>query len=88
MWFSLKYTNDITISNLARKIIELTGSSSEIVYIPYEKAYGEGFEDMQRRKPNIEKMFKMFRWQPRHSLDDTLRRVIEYEQDLAKRPEG
>lgn len=86
--FNIGDTNEITISDLARKIIELTGSSSKIVYIPYEKAYEEGFEDMQRRKPNTEKMFRMFKWQPKHPLDDTLRSMIKYEQDLVKRPEG
>jgi UDP-glucose 4-epimerase len=80
--FNIGDTNDITITNLARKIIELTGSSSAITYIPYEEAYGEGFEDMQKRKPNIEKMFRYFRWQPRHSLEDTLLSVIKHERDL------
>lgn len=83
--FNIGDTHDITITNLARKIISLTSSSSKITYIPYEEAYGEGFEDMQKRKPNIEKMFRMFKWQPRHSLDDTLLSVIKHERESIER---
>ena len=79
--FNIGNTEEITISDLARRIVDLTGSSSEIIYVPYEKAYEEGFEDMRRRKPSIEKMIKLFKWQPKYSLDDTLRSIIKYEQD-------
>ena len=47
--------------------------------MPYDAAYGPGFEDMQRRVPSIEKMNRLIGYAPRCSLDDTLRRVIEYE---------
>ena len=82
--FNIGNTEEITISDLARRIVELTGSSSKIIYVPYEKAYEEGFEDMRRRKPSIEKMIKMFKWQPKLSLEDTLRSIIKYEQDPMK----
>ena len=84
--FNIGDTHDITITDLAKKIIGLTGSSSKIVYVPYEEAYGEGFEDMHRRKPNIEKMAGMFNWKPRYSLDDTLLAMIEYERGLRRKP--
>lgn len=45
-------------------------------------AYEEGFKDMRRRKPNIDKIFKFFRWKPKYSLDDTLKDIIRYEQDI------
>jgi len=78
--------HDITITDLAKKVIKLTGSSSKIVYVPYEEAYGEGFEDMHRRKPNIEKIAEMFNWKPKYSLDDTLLTMIEYERGLRSKP--
>lgn len=77
---------EITILDLARRIIELTGSSSKIIHVPYEKAYEEGFEDMRRRKPNIEKIVELLKWQPKHSLEDTLCSIIEYERGRARLP--
>ena len=76
--FNIGNTEEITILDLAKRIVNLTGSSSEISYIPYEKAYEEGFEDMRKRKPNIDKITKLFKWKPDHSLDDTLRSIIKY----------
>jgi UDP-glucose 4-epimerase len=59
---------EISINNLAKKIICDTGSKSEIVYIPYEEAYGEGFEDMERRVPNIDLIRDLVGWQPKRDL--------------------
>jgi UDP-glucose 4-epimerase len=83
--FNVGSTEEITISDLAQKIVELTGSSSKIVHIPYKEAYEEGFEDMRRRKPNIEKIEKMFGWKPRRRLDETLKEMIAYEKNLKKK---
>lgn len=77
--FNIGSTEEITIRELAEKIIDLTGSSSEIHYVPYDEAYAPGFEDMQRRVPAIEKIQGLIGYRPRYRLDDTLRRVIEYE---------
>ena len=59
---------EISINDLAQKIIAETGSKSEIVYVPYEEAYGDGFEDMERRVPNIELINKLVGWKPQRDL--------------------
>lgn len=77
--FNVGATEEITIRGLAERIIALTGSRSEIVYVPYDQAYAPGFEDMQRRVPSIEKIASLIDYAPRYSLDETLKRVIEHE---------
>ena len=59
---------EISIIELARKIIRETDSKSEIVYVPYEEAYGAGFEDMERRVPNIELINQLVGWKPKRNL--------------------
>jgi UDP-glucose 4-epimerase len=59
---------EISINGLAQKIISETGSKSEIVYVPYEEAYGDGFEDMERRVPNIDLINKLVGWKPKRDL--------------------
>ena len=59
---------EISINNLAQKIIAETSSKSEIIYVPYEEAYGDGFEDMKRRVPNIELINKLVGWKPQRDL--------------------
>ena len=59
---------EISINQLARKIIAETGSKSEIVYVPYQEAYGNGFEDMERRVPNIELINQLVGWKPQRDL--------------------
>jgi UDP-glucose 4-epimerase len=68
---------EISINDLATRVKELTGSSSSIVHIPYEKAYTEGFEDMVRRVPNIKLAKKLIGFSPKYSLDDIILSVIE-----------
>lgn len=68
---------EVTIKNLAEKAVEMTGSKSEIRYIPYEEAYGEGFEDMQRRVPCLEKARKLIGYQPTRMLDEIINDVAE-----------
>lgn len=79
--FNIGSTEEVTIMELAQKIIELTGSSSKVSYVSYEKTYGEGFEDMRRRKPSIKKIKEMFNWHPKYSLEETLRSIIRYEKN-------
>lgn len=74
--FNVGGIEEISISRLAEKIIALTGSSSKIDYIPYEKAFGKDFEDMQRRVPGIEKIHQLIGFEPETSLDEILRQVI------------
>ena len=59
---------EISINELAQKIIEETSSKSEIIYVPYEEAYGDGFEDMERRVPNIELIDQLVGWKPKRNL--------------------
>ena len=59
---------EISINDLAKKIIAETGSKSEIVHIPYAEAYGEGFEDMERRVPNIDLIERLVGWRPQRQL--------------------
>ncbi len=68
---------EVTIKQLAEKAIELTGSQSEIKYIPYEEAYGEGFEDMRRRVPSLEKAKRLISYQPTRTLELIINDVAE-----------
>ena len=77
--FNIGNTEEISIRQLADRIINLTESSSEVQYVPYDKAYAPGFEDMRRRVPSIEKIHNLIDFTPQFSLDDSLRQIIEYE---------
>jgi UDP-glucose 4-epimerase len=74
--YNLGSTSEISINQLAHFVREATGSASSIVHLPYEQAYAPGFEDMQRRLPDIAKARAAFNFQPRHSLDQILADVI------------
>lgn len=69
---------EITISDLAQRVRDLTGSKSAIRSIPYEQAYESGFEDMPRRVPDLTKIEQMIGYKPMHTLDDILQDAIEY----------
>lgn len=71
--FNLGNPEEVTINELARRIIELTGARVGIDHIPYSQAYEEGFEDMERRVPDITKIRTLTGYSPRYSLDDALR---------------
>lgn len=70
---------EISIGELARLVKEATRSRSEIVRVPYDKAYEAGFEDMARRVPDLAKIKQWIGYEPRHQLHDILERVIAYE---------
>lgn len=59
---------EISINDLSKKIIDQTGSKSEIIYVPYAEAYGDGFEDMERRVPNIDLINQLVGWKPKRDL--------------------
>jgi UDP-glucose 4-epimerase len=80
--FNIGNRNEITIGDLAAKVKTMTGSSSDIVTIPYEKAYEAGFEDMPRRVPDISRIQALVGYEPRVELDETLTRVIEHFRQL------
>jgi UDP-glucose 4-epimerase len=72
---------EISMNDLAQTIIKLTNSSSEIKYIPYAEAYGEGFEDMERRVPNIDLIYALTGWKPKKNLEDIIKDVARDLQD-------
>jgi UDP-glucose 4-epimerase len=63
---------------LAKKVIEITGSKSTIEKITYEKSYPEGFEDMQRRVPDISKMKQVLGWAPEINLDQIIKDIAAF----------
>lgn len=63
---------EISINDLAQKIILETSSKSKIVYVPYEEAYGDGFEDMERRVPNIDLIYQLVGWKPQRDLSSII----------------
>jgi UDP-glucose 4-epimerase len=71
--------NWISVEDLAARVLDLTGSNSELVHVPYERVYGTGIDDMLHRVPDIEKIEAAIGWTPTRSLDDILGDVIEYE---------
>ena len=71
-------TEEVTIENLAKMVKQRTGSSSPIQYIPYDKAYEPGFEDMMRRVPCIDKLHSLTGFRPQTSLMDIIDRVSAY----------
>jgi UDP-glucose 4-epimerase len=76
--FNVGSTQEVTIVDLAKKVKELTNSQSEIVFVPYDEAYEEGFEDMPRRIPDISKVNKQVGFRPEKNLEGILRSVIEF----------
>jgi len=71
-------TEEISILELAKRVKERTRSKSEIVLVPYAKAYEEGFEDMPRRVPDTSKLKALIGYEPRVQLDEILDRVSAY----------
>ena len=76
--YNLGSNKEITIEALAQKIKDMTGSSSTIVYVPYDQAYESGFEDMRRRVPDISRIKSLLGFEPNSSLDESLREIIKF----------
>jgi UDP-glucose 4-epimerase len=70
--FNIGSSEEVTIRELAERVIERSESSSTVALVPYADAYAEGFEDMRRRVPDTTKIREFMDWQPRRSLDDIL----------------
>jgi len=77
--YNIGSTEEITIDALADKIIEMTNSKSKKEFISYEEAYGRPIEDMMRRVPNLERIKKAIGWEPKMTLAEALRVIIESE---------
>ena len=76
--FNIGGTEEISMLDLAKKIIALCESKSEIVLIPYEEAYAEDFEDMMRRVPSVEKVYRLLGFKPDDNLDSILKKIIAH----------
>ena len=77
--FNIGSNEEISIRALAERVKEITQSDSEIVYVPYDQAYEEGFEDMPRRIPDISKVSELVGFRPEMGLDGILESVIDYQ---------
>ncbi|MGW1678065.1 NAD-dependent epimerase/dehydratase family protein [Saccharopolyspora sp. NPDC002376] len=77
MAINLGSTEQVSIEDLAARIIAMTGSPSTTIRVPYEEAYGPGYEDMQRRVPDCARARELIEFRPQHSLDDIIRAVID-----------
>jgi UDP-glucose 4-epimerase len=76
--FNIGSNEEISIVQLAEKVKKLTHSDSEIVFVPYDEAYEEGFEDMPRRVPDTSKIDQLVGFKPEMKLDGILQSVIDY----------
>jgi UDP-glucose 4-epimerase len=74
--YNVGSTEEITIEDLADKVIQMTSSGSKKEFVPYEKAYGRPIDDMMRRVPSIERIKQTIGWQPKTNLDQTLKVII------------
>jgi UDP-glucose 4-epimerase len=74
--------SEVTINELARRTVDLTASKSDIRHVPYDQAYGEGFEDMRRRVPSLEKAKRLLGYRPTRQLETIIRDVAD---DLCSR---
>ena len=77
--FNIGGIEEISILNLANKIIDLTNSKSNVTFTPYEDAYSLGYEDMERRVPNLSKIMSFIDWTPKITLDEIILDVASYE---------
>src|SRR5215469_15771894 len=73
--FNIGGTEEISILELARLVVKTLGSKSKIEFVPYEKAYAPGFDDMRRRKPRVEKLERFLHFKPQTSLQEIIRRT-------------
>jgi len=84
--FNVGADNEISIGELAQRILERTASSSPIVFVPYDIAYESGFEDMERRIPDTRRIRDLTGWTPSRTLDDIVDDVIAFERERAQAP--
>ena len=77
--FNIGSNAEISILELAERVKKITQSDSEIVFVPYDQAYEEGFEDMPRRVPDITKVSELVGFRPEMGLDGILESVVDYQ---------
>jgi UDP-glucose 4-epimerase len=86
--FNVGNNEEVSIDELAERIRRMSESRSEIVHIPYSQAYEEGFEDMLRRVPSLEKIGRCIGYRPKTSLEEIIDRVISFERERRFRAAG
>jgi UDP-glucose 4-epimerase len=86
--FNIGTEDELAIIELARRVIEQVGSRSRISLVPYDEAYGEGFEELGRRKPDTTKLRTLIGWAPTRTIDDAIADVILHEQSRAAHEQG
>jgi UDP-glucose 4-epimerase len=79
--FNVGSSTPVAVVELARRVIERTESSSGIVLVPYDEAYGDGFEELGSRRPDTTALRRLTGWEPRCTLDDAIDDVIAYERE-------
>ena len=82
--FNVGSTEEISVHDLAKRVIAATGSDSDITLVPYDEAYEQGFEDMARRIPDTTRIEKLLGWSPRKSLDEILADVIAHQRPASE----
>jgi UDP-glucose 4-epimerase len=76
--YNVGSTNEISIKDLAQKVIDVTGSKSQIVFRKHSEVFGANFEEPARRVPDISKISKAIGWQPKKNLESIISEVAEY----------
>lgn len=79
--YNIGSAEEVTIKELAERVIKIAKSNSDITYIPYEQAYAPGFEDMRRRVPDLDRIGGLLNWAPKRTLDEILESVTKHEVD-------
>ena len=85
--FNVGSPEEISIAGLARRVIERTGSSSDVRYVPYSEAYPPGFEELGRRRPATSALMELTGWKPRLTVDDAIDDVIAHQRATAEAPQ-
>ncbi len=83
--FNIGSDEEVTILELAERVRRIAGGRSEIRLVPYDQAYEQGFEDMQRRVPSLEKIGRLIGYRPKTRLDQIIEKVVEYERARLER---
>ena len=76
--FNIGNDHEVTINDLANRIVQMTESTSSLTYVPYDQVYGEGFVDMQRRAPDLAKIRRVIGYRTTKDLDDVIRLVVDH----------
>ena len=86
--YNIGSTEEVTIQELAKRVIKITKSKSDITHVSYDQAYAPGFEDMRRRVPDLNRINSLLNWNPQRSLDEILKSVMRYEEKLMDKDES